>query len=62
MLKKLTRKLVILSALVAAIAAVSSTPASSTYGGPFCLRDPSFADCPSQIVCCTGMGDCSCMQ
>lgn len=62
MLKGLKRKLVILSVLVAAFAAVSSAPASYAYGGRFCLQDPSFTDCPSQIVCCTGMGDCSCMQ
>jgi len=64
---RLARRLSTLFMLVAVLVAVASAPASPAYGGPsrggpFCLRDPSFADCPSQIVCCTGMGDCTCMR
>lgn len=67
MLKRLARKFLTLSVLCAALMVVASAPASATIGGPsrggpFCLRDPDFADCPSGIVCCTGFGDCSCMQ
>jgi hypothetical protein len=67
MLNRLARKFAALFVLCAALMIVASAPASAANGGPsrwgpFCLRDPSFADCPSQIVCCTGFGDCTCMQ
>ncbi len=64
---RLARRLSTLFVLCAALMIIAFAPALSAYGGPsrggpFCLRDPSFADCPSQIVCCTDMGDCTCMQ
>jgi hypothetical protein len=67
MLKKLALKLVTLSVLCATLMVVASAPASAangkpSRGGPFCLRDPDSADCPSGIVCCTSFGDCACMQ
>lgn len=62
MRKKLIRKFVTLSMLAVALAAVSSTPAPSTYEEGYCLREPVTAECPSGVVCCTGMGDCSCRQ
>lgn len=58
--KKITRKLVILSVLVAALAAVSSASTSSANGEGYCLYEPVSAECPSGVVCCTGMGNCLC--
>jgi hypothetical protein len=62
MLKRLTRKLVTLSVLVAAITALSSTPGPSANGGPYCLREPVTAECPSGIWCCPSdlSGECWC--
>ena len=65
--KRLARKLSTRFVLGAALMVVATAPASAinggpSRGGPFCMRDPDFADCPSGIVCCTGLGDCACMQ
>lgn len=60
MLKKLTRKLVTLSVLVAALAAVSSTPALST-GRAYCYEVPICAyDCCNGYYCCDRWGNCYC--
>jgi hypothetical protein len=63
MLKKLTRKLVILSALIAALAAVSSNPASSSPRRMLiCVDMPE--GCPgNEKYCCDRQsGDCYCVQ
>lgn len=59
MLKGLKRKLVILSVLVAAFAAVSSAPASHARGGVFCLDDGIGAYGCFGWVCCSD-GACWC--
>jgi hypothetical protein len=58
MLKRLTLKLFTLFALVAALTAVSSTPASST--NRFCQEAPIEAGCPTMYWCCDRWGNCSC--
>lgn len=52
MLKRLTRKLITLSALVVILAAVSLTPASSTNQQLYCYYDIVTAECPTGWVCC----------
>jgi hypothetical protein len=54
MLKRLTRKLVTLSVLCAALAAVPSTPAPSTTSGLVCERQVSENSCI--IYCCDRWG------
>ena len=54
MLKRLTRKLIILSVLVFTLGAVSFTSASSTNQYPFCFYDQVTAECPTGWVCCDG--------
>jgi hypothetical protein len=54
MLKRLTRKLIGLSALVVILGAVSFTPASSTNLYPYCFYDVVTAECPTGWVCCDG--------
>jgi hypothetical protein len=61
MLKRLTRKLVVLSVLVAALAAVSSTSASSTNSRRYCVDVPICTDgCCSGYWCCDRWGNCTC--
>jgi hypothetical protein len=52
MLKRLTRKLITLSAVVVILGAVSFTPASSTNQQLYCYYDIVTAECPSGWVCC----------
>jgi hypothetical protein len=54
MLKRLTRKLITLSVLVVALAAVSSAPASATSFNWECYQalDPNTGECV--IICCDG--------
>jgi hypothetical protein len=54
MLKRLTRKLIGLSALVVILTAVSFTPASSTNLYPYCFYDVVTVECPTGWVCCDG--------
>jgi len=54
MLKRLTRKLVTLSVLVFALAAVSLTSASSINKYPYCFYDQVTVDCPTGWYCCDG--------
>jgi hypothetical protein len=54
MLKRLTRKLIAVSAVVVILAAVSFTPASSTKAYPYCFYDIVTAECPTGWVCCDG--------
>ena len=54
MLKRLTRKLVTLSVLCIALAAVSSTPAPSTTSRQVCERQMSPDNCV--IYCCDRWG------
>jgi hypothetical protein len=60
MLKGLKRKLVILSVVVAAFAAVSSAPAAHARGGVFCLDDGIGAYGCFGVVCCNEWGGCWC--
>jgi hypothetical protein len=59
MLKGLKRKLVVLSVLVAAFAAVSSAPTSHARGGVFCVDAPIESGCYG-VVCCNQWGGCWC--
>jgi hypothetical protein len=60
MLKRLTRKLVTLSVLCAALAAVSSA-ALSTNSRAYCYEVPLCAyDCCSGYYCCDRWGNCYC--
>lgn len=59
MLKGLKRKLVILSVLVAACAALSSAPPAHA-GGVFCLDDGIGAYGCFGVVCCNEWGGCWC--
>ena len=57
MLKRLTRKLITLSAVVVILGAVSftpasSTPASSTNQQLYCYYDIVTPECPTGWVCC----------
>jgi hypothetical protein len=58
MLKRLTRKLLTLSMLVVALAAVSSTPASSASSRRFCYEAPIETGCV--YLCCDFTGNCWC--
>ena len=60
MLKRLARKLVALSVLVAALTAVSFTHASSTNRTRYCFEAPMEYGCNPNIVCCTSDGECQC--
>jgi hypothetical protein len=63
MLNRLTRKLIVLSVLVAALTAVPSRPASppTTRGGVFCVDAPIDSECPpGTLVCCNEWGGCWC--
>lgn len=61
MLKRLTRKLVTLFVLVIALAAASSTAASSTNGRAYCVEVPMCAyDCCNGYWCCDRWGNCYC--
>jgi hypothetical protein len=61
MLRGLKRKLVILSVLVAAFAAVSSAPTSHARGGVFCDEAPIDSGCtPGTLLCCNDYGGCWC--
>ncbi len=57
MLKRLSRKLVILSVLVAALTAVPSAPTSKRV---FCQEAPLEAGCPTNYWCCDYDGNCTC--
>ena len=60
MLKRLTHKLLILSLLVAAVAAVSTTPASSRQQY-ICWEMPLDGGCPNNLWCCDASGrECGC--
>lgn len=63
MLKRLTRKFLILSVLCAALVAVSSAAARNTpaRGGVFCVDAPMDSDCPpGTLLCCNDYGGCWC--
>lgn len=63
MLKRLTRKFIILSVLVAALTAVPARPASPTTarGGVFCVDAPIESECaPGTLLCCNDYGGCWC--
>lgn len=64
MLKRLTRKLVILSVLVAALTAVSAAPTASTSASPrrqyICWEMPLDGGCPNNLWCCDASGQCGC--
>lgn len=63
MLKRLTRKLIILSVLCAALVPVSSAPARPTpaRGGVFCVDAPLESGCaPGTLLCCNDYGGCWC--
>jgi hypothetical protein len=60
--KGLKRKLVILSVLVAAFAAVWSASASHARGGVFCLDDGIAAVGCYAVVCCNEWGGCWCQN
>lgn len=60
MLKRLTRKFIILSVLVVTLAAVSSTPASSNNRQLLCFDGPITVDCTSGYYCCDLSGNCTC--
>ena len=57
MLKRLTRKLLTLSVLCAALAAVASSPAKSP--GRYCLPGEITNECTSGLWCCDRNG-CTC--
>jgi hypothetical protein len=60
MLKGLKRKLVTLSLLVAAFAAVSAAPTAHA-GGVFCDEAPIDSGCtPGTLLCCNDYGGCWC--
>jgi hypothetical protein len=61
MLKGLARKLVTLFVLIAALTAVSSTPASSTNSRWYCQEVPICSDgCCNGYWCCDNWGNCMC--
>lgn len=60
MLKRLARKLLVLSVLIAALTAASSAPASSTNTRRFCYDGPITDDCPTGRYCCDLSGNCTC--
>ena len=63
MLKRLTRKFLILSLLCAALAGVTSAPARPTppKGGVFCDEAPIDSGCmPGTLLCCNDYGGCWC--
>ncbi len=58
---KLTRKLITLSVLVVALAAVSVAPASTRRQiDVFCLDGPITDDCQTGRYCCDLSGNCTC--
>ncbi len=60
MRKRLTRKLLILSLLVAAAAAVSTAPASARQSY-ICWEMPLDGGCPNNLWCCDSTGrECGC--
>lgn len=60
MLKRLTRKLITLSALVVILSAVSFAPASTNNHQRFCFDGPLTEDCPTGRYCCDLSGNCTC--
>lgn len=61
MLKRFTRKLILVSAVVFILGAVSFTPASSTNRILICFEIPLSAECPTGLMCCdTVSGTCQC--
>jgi len=61
MLKRLTGRFVVLSALVFILGAVSFTPASSSKRILICFEMPITAECQDGIMCCdTLSGNCQC--
>ena len=63
MLKRLTGKLITLSALVVIVGALSFTPASSTNRILICQEMPITADCETGLLCCdTISGQCQCAR
>jgi hypothetical protein len=67
MLTRLSRKLLTLFVLVAALSAVTSVPArpTSTSRGIFCVDAPLESGCSSTYWCCTewgGGGSCWCQN
>jgi hypothetical protein len=59
MQKRLIRKLVTLFVLVAAVAAVSTTPASPRRQY-ICWEMPLDGGCPNNLWCCDASGQCGC--
>jgi len=57
MLKRLTRKLITLSALVAILAVVSFVPSGRQV---FCFDGPITDDCATGRYCCDLSGNCTC--